>query len=63
MFTNLHVNIANKIIAIPTLMEVDGLDTIGWGGISTHQFSVKSAYDLLVSNHVIAEGDGQVLWK
>jgi len=37
-------------------MEVDGLDTIRWGGTSTRQFSVKSAYDLFVSNRVIAEG-------
>jgi hypothetical protein len=26
-------------------MDVDGPDTIGWGGTNTRNFTVKSAYD------------------
>jgi len=40
-FENLPNNIANKIIAIHTIIEADGLNTIGLGGTITRQFSIK----------------------
>jgi hypothetical protein len=57
LFENLPDNIANKVIALPAPAEADGPDTIGWGGTSTCQFSIKRAYNLLTQNQSSVEGD------
>jgi ribonuclease HI len=63
LFQNLPEYIANKVIALPAPIEADGPDNIGWGGTSTQQFSVKSAYNSLLRNQPSVEGDWKVLWR
>lgn len=63
MFQNLPENIATRVIALPAPIEVDGPDTIGWRGTSTHQFIVKSAYNLLVRDQSTVDGDWKMLWE
>jgi len=63
LFHNLPENIANKVIALPAPIEADGPDNIGWGGTSTQQFSVKSAYNSLLRNQSNVEGDWKGLWR
>jgi hypothetical protein len=63
LFNNLPDNIANKVIALPAPAEADGPDTIGWGGTSTCQFSIKSAYNLLTQSQYSVEGDWKILWS
>jgi len=62
LFQNLPENIATKVIALPAPIEEDGPDTIGWRGTSTHQFTVNSAYNLLVQDQSIVDGDWKMLW-
>ena len=57
LFQNLPENIATKVIALPTPIEADGPDTIGWRGTSMHQFIVNSAYNLLVQDQSTVDGD------
>lgn len=52
-----------KLIALPAPTEADGPDTIGWGGTSTCQFSIKRAYNLLTQNQSSVEGDWKILWS
>lgn len=63
MFDNILENIVNKVIAFHAPIEVDGPDNIGWGDTGTQQFSVKSAYNLLLQNQSIVDGDWEVLWR
>jgi hypothetical protein len=63
LFDNILENIVNKVIAFHAPIEVDGPDNIGWGGIGTQQFSVKSAYNLLLQNQSSVDGDREVLWR
>jgi len=51
----LHVE--SIIQALPAPIEDDGHDTIRWRETSTHQFTVKSAYNLLVQDQSIVDGD------
>jgi hypothetical protein len=53
LFDNILENIVNKVIAFHAPIEVDGPDNIGWGGIGTQQFSVKSAYNLLHKTNLV----------
>jgi hypothetical protein len=63
LFGNRPSNIVNKIIALPTLYETDDPDVFGWGGTSTHNFSVNSAYDSITENIAGVEGNWKALWK
>ncbi|CAJ2658994.1 unnamed protein product [Trifolium pratense] len=42
--SNLPSNFSFQVLAIPAPMDIDGKDTIGWGGANTRIFTVKSAY-------------------
>ena len=45
LMDNLSVDIINQILVLPTPSNFDGPDTVGWGGTSTLQFNVQSAYN------------------
>ncbi|MCI03053.1 putative ribonuclease H protein, partial [Trifolium medium] len=63
LFGNLPSNIVNRIIALPAPHETDGPDVFGWGGTSSHNFSVRSAYDLITETIASVEGNWKALWK
>jgi len=57
LIDNLHVDIVNRILALPTPSDFDGPDTVGWGGTSTLQFTVQSAYNLQQETSLAVGGD------
>ncbi|MCI19533.1 ribonuclease H, partial [Trifolium medium] len=59
---NLPAHIVNELLSIPAPSNVDGYDTIGWGGTSTHQFTIQSAYRLQNGPIHGMEGDWKNLW-
>ncbi|WJX23885.1 hypothetical protein P8452_13067 [Trifolium repens] len=60
---NLPVNITNQILAIPAPTDLDGPDTIGWGGTTTRHFTVQSAYKLQRGHYQPLEGEWKALWS
>ncbi|GAU21808.1 hypothetical protein TSUD_176540 [Trifolium subterraneum] len=60
---NLPVNIANQILAIPAPTDLDGPDTIGWGGTTTRHFTVQSAYKFQKGYYQPLAGEWKALWS
>ncbi|MCI79168.1 ribonuclease H, partial [Trifolium medium] len=52
-----------QVLAIPAPMDIDGKDTIGWGGTNTRNFTVKSAYENQNIRAQPIEGDWKALWS
>ncbi|KEH22593.1 hypothetical protein MTR_7g055927 [Medicago truncatula] len=50
------MDIVNQISALLNPSNSDGLDTIGWGGTNTHQFTVQSAYNLQQETSLVVGG-------
>jgi len=63
LIDNLHVDIVNQILALPTLSDFDGPDTVGWGGTNPLQFTVQSAYNLQQETSLAVGGDWKTLWN
>jgi hypothetical protein len=61
---NLSNDIVSQVIALPSLTDADGPDTLGWAGTNTHQFTVQIAYALqyAIAMPLEAEGDWKTLW-
>ncbi|CAJ2644330.1 unnamed protein product [Trifolium pratense] len=51
------------VLAIPAPMDIDGKDTIGWGGTNTRNFTVKSAYENQNIRAQPIEGDWKAVWS
>jgi hypothetical protein len=50
-------------VAISAPKDIDGPDLLGWGGTSTRQFTVQSAYNLQRENNISIEGNWKSLWS
>ncbi|GAU49093.1 hypothetical protein TSUD_137780 [Trifolium subterraneum] len=59
---NLPVNIVNQILAIPAPTDLDGPDTIGWGGTTTRHFTVQSAYKFQKGHYQPLAVEWKALW-
>ncbi|GAU11643.1 hypothetical protein TSUD_334560 [Trifolium subterraneum] len=56
-------NIVWQVLAIPAPKDIDGQDSIGWGGTNNRGFTVKSAYDSHNNISHPIEGDWKTLWS
>lgn len=63
LFDNMSTNITNKIIALSVSNEEDRPNTLGWGGTSTHHYTVQSAYNMISKNSKSMEGNLKVHWN
>jgi len=63
LMDNLPADIVNQILALPTPSDFDGPDTVRWGGTSTLQFTVQSAYNLQQDTSLVVGGDWETLWN
>jgi len=63
LMNNLPDDTVSRVLALPTPTDDNGLDTIGWSGTNTHQFTVQSAYSLQHQNCLTVEGDWKILWQ
>ncbi|CAJ2669285.1 unnamed protein product [Trifolium pratense] len=61
--THLPHTIVNQLVAIPAPKDTDGPDLLGWGGTSTRQFTVQSAYNLQRGNNISIAGNWESLWS
>jgi hypothetical protein len=61
--SNLPSNFCFQVLAIPAPMDIDGQDTIGWGGTNTRNITVKSAYDNQNTRTQPIVGDWKALWS
>ena len=59
---NLPTNIVNQVVALPTPIDVDGTDVMGWEGTNTYRFTIQSAYRLQHGDIHALEGDWNSLW-
>jgi len=59
---NFPTNIVNHVVALPTPIDADGPDVMGWEGTNTHQFTVQSAYRLQHGDINALEGELNSLW-
>ncbi|GAU42748.1 hypothetical protein TSUD_77850 [Trifolium subterraneum] len=55
--------VRDVVLAIPAPKDIDGQDSIGWGGTNNRGFTVKSAYDSHNNSSHPIEGDWKALWS
>ncbi|PNX73414.1 ribonuclease H [Trifolium pratense] len=51
------------VLVIPAPMDIDGKDTIRWGGTTTRNFTIKSAYENQNIRAQPIEGDWKAVWS
>ena len=59
---NLPTNIVNQVVALPTPIDVDGTDVMGWEGTNTYRFTIQSAYRLQHEDIHALKVDWNSLW-
>jgi hypothetical protein len=63
LITNLPYDVALQVLALPAPLDTDGQDNIGWGGTSTRDFTIQSAYFSQCSRDQSFVGDWKTLWN
>jgi len=61
--SNLPHDVTLQVLALPAPLDTDGQDSIGWGGTSTRDFTIQSAYFSQCSRDQSFEGDWKALWN
>ncbi|CAJ2652742.1 unnamed protein product [Trifolium pratense] len=62
LISNLPSNFVFQVLALPAPTDTDGRDSIGWGGTTTRDFTVQSAYVSQSARGQTIEGDWKALW-